>query len=443
MQLVPNRSRVDDDIAEHTLSAHSERLNKSDRILASLGRSQAIIEFEPDGTIIHANENFLGALGYTADEIVGRHHRMFVEPHYGESADYAEFWASLQRGESKSAEFQRFGKNGREVWIQATYNPILDDSEQTVTSVVKFATDITKQKISRREIQNRSQAIIEFKPDGTILTANELFLQTVGFSLDQIRGQHHRMFMPPGDDQTPEYLDFWPSLARGEFKQGEFRRQTSSGEELWLQGAYNPVVDSNGEVIKVVKGVTNITDQVISKKEADRIGTQIANDVGEMTSAISEIAENINRTASLAQNTEANASDASRMVGDLNTSSETIGRVVEVIQRLAEQTNMLALNATIEAARAGDAGRGFAVVANEVKMLASQTGEATNDISASIESIQTEVASVVNEIEGIVETIAEVSEKTTTVAAAVEQQSYLMSDINGSANQLLALHERE
>ncbi len=443
MQLVPNRSRVDDDIAEHEMTARSDELSKSDRILASLNRSQAVIEFKPDGTIIHANDNFLGALGYTADEVVGRHHRMFVEPHYGDSADYVEFWASLARGEFKSAEYQRFGKNNKEVWIQATYNPVLGDDGQTVTSVVKFATDITKQKMSRREIQNRSQAIIEFKPDGTILTANDNFTNTVGYSLDQIRGQHHRMFMPPGEDQTPEYLDFWPSLARGEFKQGEFKRQTASGEELWLQGAYNPVVDSNGNVIKIVKGVTNITDQVRSKQEADRIGTQIANDVGEMTSAISEIAENINRTASLAQNTEANASDASRMVGDLNTSSETIGRVVEVIQRLAEQTNMLALNATIEAARAGDAGRGFAVVANEVKMLASQTGEATNDISSSIESIQSEVASVVREIEGIVETIAEVSEKTTTVAAAVEEQSYLMSDINGSANQLLALHERD
>lgn len=440
MQLVPNRSRVDDDLPEPPTAQETNELSKSNRILASLSRSQAVIEFKPDGTIIEANDNFLNALGYSSDEVVGQHHEIFVDPHYAQSQDYQDFWASLREGQFKSAEFQRFGKTGQEVWIQATYNPILGD-DGDVTSVVKFATDITKQKISRREIQNRSQAIIEFRPDGTILTANGNFLQTVGYTIDEIRDQHHRMFMPTGEDQSPEYQEFWPSLARGEFKQGEFRRQTKSGDELWLQGAYNPVVDSNGAVVKIVKGVANITEQVRSKKEADRIGTQIANDVGEMTSAISEIAENINRTASLAQDTEANASGASRMVSELNTSSETIGRVVEVIQRLAEQTNMLALNATIEAARAGDAGRGFAVVANEVKQLASQTGDATNDISSSIESIQTEVASVVREIEGIVETIAEVSEKTTTVAAAVEEQSYLMTDINGSANQLLALHE--
>jgi methyl-accepting chemotaxis protein len=247
------------------------------------------------------------------------------------------------------------------------------------------------------------------------------------------------MFMPPEEVDTNDYVNFWPSLANGEFKQGEFRRQTKSGDELWLLGAYNPVIDHSGEVKQVVKSVTNITDQVAGRQKTERVGGSIANSVSEMTSAISEIAENINRSARLAQDAEANAHDASSMVGALNNSGEAIGRVVGVIQRLSEQTNMLALNATIEAARAGEAGRGFAVVANEVKGLATQTGEATDDIGASIEAIQSEVAQVVAMIQHITDAVSEVSETTTTVAAAVEEQSYLMAEINKSAEELMSL----
>ncbi|MEM9654418.1 MAG: PAS domain-containing methyl-accepting chemotaxis protein [Actinomycetota bacterium] len=409
-----------------------------DWILSSLDRSQAVIRFTPEGIIQDANENFLSVVGYSIDEIRGNHHKMFVEPRYGESEEYREFWASLRRGEFKSAEFQRFGKGGAEAWIQATYNPVLNP-EGEVVAVVKFATDITRQRQQQREIQDRSQAIIEFKPDGTIITANTLFTQTVGYRLDEIAGQHHRMFMPPEAVDTVEYNDFWPSLARGEFKQGEFRRQKKNGEELWLLGAYNPVIDNTGRVVKVVKSVSDITEQVTVRNKTDRVGGSIANSVSEMTSAIGEIAENINRSAKLAQDAEANAYDASTMVGALNNSGEAIGQVVGVIQRLSEQTNMLALNATIEAARAGEAGRGFAVVANEVKGLATQTGNATDDISSSIEAIQNEVSQVVAIIQQITDAVSEVSETTTTVAAAVEEQSYLMSEINKSAEELIAL----
>ncbi len=422
------RRRADDG-QEESAAVQATRANNSERdwILSSLDRSQAVIKFDPDGIIQDANNNFLGVVGYSIDEIRGQHHRMFVDPHYAESDEYREFWASLRLGEFKSAEFQRFGKHGQEAWIQATYNPVMNPSGEVV-AVIKFATDITRQRLQQREVQDRSQAIIEFKPDGTI-----------GYGLEEIRGRHHRMFMPPEEVDTNDYVNFWPSLANGEFKQGEFRRQTKSGDELWLLGAYNPVIDHSGEVKQVVKSVTNITDQVAGRQKTERVGGSIANSVSEMTSAISEIAENINRSARLAQDAEANAHDASSMVGALNNSGEAIGRVVGVIQRLSEQTNMLALNATIEAARAGEAGRGFAVVANEVKGLATQTGEATDDIGASIEAIQSEVAQVVAMIQHITDAVSEVSETTTTVAAAVEEQSYLMAEINKSAEELMSL----
>ena len=440
MQLALKRRRDDNESDVPQGAPEQSTQHEDTQILDSLNRSQAVIKFNPDGTIIHANHNFLATLGYGLDEIQGRHHRLFVDPTYAESAEYADFWASLNQGEFKSAEFERFAKNGQSVWIQATYNPVLDEAGDVVM-VIKFASDITRQKQSQFEIQNRSQAVIEFKPDGTIVTANDLFLNTVGYSLEEIVGQHHSIFMPPGEADTAEYREFWPSLAAGAFKQGRFRRHTKFGEQIWLQGAYNPIVDQNGEVVGVTKGVANITSQVLAQENSDRIGASIASGVAEMTSAIAEIAQNINRTASLAQDAETDAADAGNMVSQLNHSGETIGRVVEVIQGLAEQTNMLALNATIEAARAGEAGRGFAVVANEVKDLATQTASATANIDSSIQAIQNEVANVVSTIEGIVAAVSEVSDHTTTVAAAVEEQSCLMAEINNSATELTEIHQ--
>ncbi len=411
----------------------------NDLLIDSLGRSQAVIEFEPDGTIITANQNFLGALGYRLDEIVGQHHRIFVDPIEAQSDHYRIFWDELGAGAFQSAEYRRITKQGNEIWIQATYNPVIDD-DGNVLRVVKFASDVTAQKLSQKEIQDRSQAVIEFMPDGTILAANSLFLQTVGYSLEELVGQHHRMFMPPGQADTAEYQDFWPSLARGEFLQGEFHRVDRAGNELWLQGAYNPMLDQNGEVVRVVKGVSDITEQVQAKREADRVGQSIAQSVSEMADAIDEISRTVVRTADLAQNAEGGASRASTKVSELDDASNAIGKVIDLIQGLSEQTNLLALNATIEAARAGEAGQGFAVVANEVKLLATQTSEAAGDIRNSIETIQGEISSVVHMIAEITESVTEVSNEASGVAAAIEEQSVVMGQMNNSAEELLAIN---
>ncbi len=414
--------------------------NPNDLVMDSLDRSQAVIEFEPDGTIITANGNFLSTVSYTSSEIVGQHHRLFVDPEeLGES--YDRFWTELANGQFHQGEFKRIAKGGRVVWIQATYNPVLDASG-VVNKVIKFASDITSQKAAQREIQDRSQAIIEFTPDGTILDANQLFLKTVGYPLDGVRGQHHQILMPPEDVDTAEYRDWWPALARGEFKQGEFRRIDSAGNELWLQGAYNPVFSPTGEVVRVTKGVTNITEQVRAKSEADRVGQSIAQSVGEMTDAIDEISRTVGRTAELANTAESGASEASTMVGELDDASNAIGRVIDLIQGLSEQTNLLALNATIEAARAGEAGQGFAVVANEVKLLATQTSEAAGDIRVSIEAIQSEITTVVEKIQAISDSVTEVSNEASAVAAAIEEQSVVMSRMNESAQELLEISHR-
>lgn len=442
MQLQRNRRRTGRPAGQDASSPQNDvtdnAISDNDRILDSLNRSQAVIEFTPTGEILHANPNFTGALGYDLHEIVGRHHRIFVDPQEANGPDYEAFWDALRQGEFQSGEFPRYTKSGQEIWIQATYNPVYDD-RGLVEKVIKFATDITQQKIAQKEIQNRTAAIIEFQPDGTIITANDLFTQTVGYSLDQIVGQHHRMFMPPGEADTEAYRQFWPSLARGEFIQGEFKRVDAYGQDLWLQGAYSPMFDNSGHVYRVVKSVTNATAEIKAKQEAEEVGRQIAQSVTEMSGAIDEISQTVNRTASLAQAAETSADNATTKVSELDTNSASIGQVIEVIQGLSAQTNLLALNATIEAARAGEAGKGFAVVASEVKELATQTSNAAGDINSSIEAIQAEISTAVDMIQEIAGSVTEVSGMTTTVAAAIEEQSSLMAGMKESADQLLAL----
>ncbi|MEL6982528.1 MAG: PAS domain-containing methyl-accepting chemotaxis protein [Actinomycetota bacterium] len=408
----------------------------------ALDRSQAVIEFTPTGKILTANRNFLSTFGYRLDEIVGQQHRMFVHPTESAGEGYAKFWAALGRGEFQSGEFRRVSKAGREVFIQATYNPVVDDTGK-VDRIVKFASDITARRQAQSDIQDRTLGVIEFTPDGTILTANTLFLSLVGYSLAEIEGKHHRIFMPPGEADTAAYQAFWPALAGGELKQGEFRRIDSSGNDHWLHGAYSPVFDHAGSVVRIVKHVTDITDQVRAKEEADEVGRQIADSVRQMTGAIGEITSTTTETATLAQAAEVNAGEAADKVGGLDSASATIGDVLGVIQRLSDQTNLLALNATIEAARAGEAGQGFAVVANEVKLLATQTSDAAGDIGASVGEIQSEIAGVVQVIEDIASSITQVSDMTTTVASAIEEQSSLATDINRSAERLLAINQTD
>ena len=233
--------------------------------MAALGRSLALIEFSPNGTILWANENFCKALGYGLEEIKGKHHRMFVDPAYAETSAYREFWAKLGRGEDGSAEYKRIGKGGREVWIQASYNPVKAASGRVV-KVIKQATDVTAEKLRSVETHgvvaaiSRAGAMIEFTPDGEILTANENFLTAMGYGLGEIKGKHHGMFVDPGFAQSQAYVDFWKKLRAGEFVFDEFKRLGKGGREVYLMASYNPIFDLNKRVIKVVKIATNMTD---------------------------------------------------------------------------------------------------------------------------------------------------------------------------------------
>ncbi len=260
-------------VVKYATETTATKLQGADHLgqVAAIGRSQAVIEFDLDGNILTANENFLGAMGYRLDEVVGQHHRMFVAPEDANSPDYAAFWKDLRSGTFARAEYRRLGKGGREVWIQASYNPILDPLGRPF-KVVKYATDVTATKLQAADFAGQiaaihaSQAVIEFDMDGIILDANANFLACTGHALSEIRGQHHRMFVLPDEARSAAYSQFWAGLNAGEFTAGEYQRVGKGGREIWLQATYNPIHDLNGRPFKVVKFANEITDTVKSRQ---------------------------------------------------------------------------------------------------------------------------------------------------------------------------------
>ena len=416
--------------------------------IQALSRSQAVIEFDPTGDIITANENFTSALGYSLDEIKGKHHSMFVKQEEAESEAYREFWPSMASGQSRAGEFERITKSGTSIWIAASYNPVIDEAGKVV-KVIKIASDITATKLASIDqlavlnALSKSQAMIEFEPNGTIKTANENFLAALGYRLEEIEGQHHKMFCTSEHISSDEYRSFWDRLSSGKASAGRFQRVAKGGREIWIQASYNPVFDESGEVYKVVKIASDITEEMnrelSSKQQAHQIGAQVSSTTRDLSASIDEISKSIASTAALATKCESSTLQSVQSVDQLQESSGEIGKIVDLIRDLSEQTNLLALNATIEAARAGEHGRGFAVVANEVKALAQQTNNATENIGENISTIQTRVNEFAETTKTIGSSVSELSTNTNTVAAAVEEQSVTMGVLSESAEQLTSL----
>ncbi|MPR09140.1 methyl-accepting chemotaxis protein [Microvirga tunisiensis] len=437
--------------------------------LEAIDRAQAVIEFNLDGSIITANENFLRTVGYSLPEIQGKHHSMFVESAFRETAAYAEFWRRLKAGEYQAARYKRLGKGGREVWIEASYNPLLGRDGKPF-KIVKFATDITTQMEEQAELKGqvkaigKSQAVISFDLDGNILDANANFLAAVGYSLPEIRGKHHSMFVEPGMRTSPEYLEFWRRLKKGEFQAAQYKRIGKGGREIWIEASYNPILDASGRPYKVVKYATDVTQQVgllinlrgmietnfgeidaavdqstQEASSASQAATATSSNVQMMASAAEELAASVRETAqSMATSRVATdtafteAKSANEYTDKLSSAAEAMGGIISLIQSIAGQINLLALNATIESARAGEAGRGFAVVASEVKNLASQAAKATEQISTEIDAVRSVSSGVVEALTKIRNSVETMRNHVVGAASAVEQQSAVTQEMSSN-----------
>ncbi|MEH8119386.1 PAS domain-containing methyl-accepting chemotaxis protein [Aeromonas allosaccharophila] len=391
--------------------------------------SVATITFTPDGTVLAANDLFLNVVGFSAPEVIGQHHRLFCDKQYAQSSAYQQFWADLKQGRSRTGVFQRFNKRGEAIWLEATYFPV--KLRGVVTKVIKIAADITEhhlQLLSQQALVtalDRSMAMIEFTPSGEVVTANGNFLHTMGYTLAQVQGKHHRIFC---DDQFyREQPHFWEELGRGQYKSGLFCRQNSHGGKVWLEATYNPILDEHRKVVKVIKFASDITER-INKSDAVREAAMLAHGAAQETLNCAERGAGL--LASVVDTSSLIASQLTHSIGlinQLNEQSRNIEAIVSTISSIADQTNLLALNAAIEAARAGDQGRGFAVVADEVRQLAARTSLSTDEIAKVVQNNRELTARATSEMSDVASS-AELGKQ------QVGEVNEVMSEIRREAN---------
>ncbi|WP_168195136.1 methyl-accepting chemotaxis protein [Shewanella sp. SNU WT4] len=393
-------------------------VNSSGQLIA-INKALAVIEFNLDGTIINANNNFLSVMGYELTEIQGKHHSMFVEPSLRDSHEYREFWQKLNRGEYENKEYKRIAKGGKEVWIQASYNPIFDLNGKPF-KVVKFATDITAEKFKSADTSgqldalSKAQAVIEFNMDGTIINANPNFLQVMGYSLDDIRGKHHSMFVDPQYKTSHEYQEFWQRLNRGEYEVSEYLRLGKAGKKVWIQASYNPIFDLNGKPFKVVKYASDITER---KRTIAKIrNVLMAMSRGDLSRNIDQelfgefkvIGNSLNDFIETLKDMVANIRSASNTVFDsakeIASGNDELSHRTEGQASRLEQTSaaMEQLNSTVQqnaenASRAAVLSTSMMSKANDGGNVVASTILAMEDINASSNKIA-DIISVINEI---------------------------------------------
>ena len=389
-----------------------ELIDNQDAILTNaitdaLNRVQAVIQFYPDGTIITANENFCGAVGYDLEEIQGQHHRIFCKSDYTSSQEYKDFWRNLARGQVSSGEFCRIRKDGSEIWINASYNPVYDENGKVIR-VVKFATDITDEKIKNAyyggqiEALNRAQAVIEFNLDGTIINANENFLGAMGYSLEEIQGKHHSMFVDAEYKKSPEYRSFWEQLGKGIYFADEFRRINKAGDDVWIQASYNPIFDQNGKPYRVVKYAVDITARVKAVQAIRATMQRLV--VGDLDT------------------------DPLRLDGDFAELGNSINQFVQDNKRIIGTISdvMSSMSAGDLTQRVDDDFQGeFQVLANAINSFA-------EEISGTIRSINEAVDTINTASSEIATGNADLSSRTEQQASSLEETASAMEELTGT-----------
>ncbi|SDF60778.1 PAS domain-containing methyl-accepting chemotaxis protein [Dyella sp. 333MFSha] len=420
--------------------------------LAALDKVQAIVEFTADGHVRHANTLFLQTMGYRLDEIRGVHHRLFVTPADADSPAYEAFWRGLREGHGDTGLYRRRRKDGGDVWLQSSYNP-LTDRHGNVIGVIKYATDVTAQRLTAADMDGRLQAIdraqatIEFDLDGTILEANDNFLGAMGYTRDEVIGRHHRMFVDPTEASSPGYQTFWARLREGRHDAALYRRLGRDGRVVWIQATYNPIFDFNGVPMKIIKYATDITAQTLAAQTLQR-------EVVSLSGAVVDNADKAGKAEALAGGARHAAErggavmrDVVRTMGGIQEGTRSIEEILELIDSLSFQTNLLSLNAAIEAARAGESGKAFAVVAEEVRRLAVRSAEASKQIHQLIGDARGRVdegASLVgtagHTMEEILAAIGNVTQVTGAISESAERQSSGIQRVNAAVSQLEAVY---
>ncbi len=399
--------------------------------LAAIHKAQAVIEFDLSGLVLMANQNFLDTLGYSLEEIQGQHHRMFVDPDDAQTPEYEAFWQKLGNGRYDAGQYKRIAKNGKELWLQATYNPIHDDRGRLI-KVVKYATDITEQQRRQADFEgqlsaiSKVQAIIEFELDGTIIRANDLFLDALGYQAGDIIGRHHSMFVMPEERRSTAYAEFWCKLGRGEHDSGQYLRMGQGGRHVWIEASYNPIFDAQGRPFKVVKYATDITRRFTAAQTL-KVAVQGMAENAERASQANTLALDACKVAEVGGKT---VKSVVQTMGAITESSRRISEIIGVMDGIAFQTNILALNAAVEAARAGTHGRGFAVVAAEVRSLAQNSASAAKEIKGLITKSVEQIASGAGQVEAAGSTMDDIvasSQRVTQIIGEVVRVSLAQS----------------